>query len=167
MTEAHKNSEKKTISIPVYPIIIAVIAGGLFGHYSAVFAVKTKILGEIFLSLLFVLVIPLIMSSLICGVTSLGDIRHLEKLGLKTVVFYLTSTFIAVVTGLILVNIISPGKNTQVSQTEYPTYQMLSGDQFQCVFQFYGIKSHNDKMESGLLENARSRLTYHNCGTCK
>jgi len=120
MTEVQKSSDKKTISIPVYPIIIAVIAGGLLGHYTPAFAVKTKIFGEIFLSLLFVLVIPLIMSSMICGVTSLGDIRHLEKLGLKTVIFYLTSTFIAVVTGLLLVNIISPGKNTQISQTEFP-----------------------------------------------
>ena len=120
MAEVPNNSNKKTLSIPVYPIIIAVIAGGLLGHYMPHFAVQTKIFGEIFLSLLFVLVIPLIMSSMMCGVTRLGDIRHLEKLGLKTVIFYLSSTFIAVVTGLILVNIISPGKNAQVTRTEFP-----------------------------------------------
>ena len=119
MAEVNNNSNK-TLSIPVYPILIAVIAGGLFGHYVPHLAIKTKIFGEIFLSLLFVLVIPLIMSSMICGVTSLGDIRHLETLGLKTVLFYLSSTFIAVVTGLLLVNFISPGKNAQITQTDYP-----------------------------------------------
>ncbi|MBN1290463.1 MAG: dicarboxylate/amino acid:cation symporter [Candidatus Latescibacteria bacterium] len=119
MTEANNNTHK-TLSIPVYPILIAVVAGGLIGHYIPDFAVKTKIFGEIFLSLLFVLVIPLIMSSMICGVTSLGDIRHLEKLGLKTVIYYLSSTLVAVLTGLLLVNFISPGKNAQITQTEFP-----------------------------------------------
>ena len=120
MSEAAKTSADKPLSIPVLPIIAAVIAGGLTGHFAPGFAVKTQIFGDMFLSLLFVLVIPLIISSMICGVTSLGDIRHLEKLGLRTVIFYLTTTLLSTVVGLILVNIISPGKNAEISQTDFP-----------------------------------------------
>ncbi|MFC1607416.1 dicarboxylate/amino acid:cation symporter [Candidatus Latescibacterota bacterium] len=120
MPVAAAQEKEKKVSIPVLPIIIAVIIGGFVGHYAPHFAVKTKLLGEIFLSLLFVLVIPLIMSSMICGVTHLGDIRHLEKLGLKTVLFYLTTTLFSTVLGLILVNIINPGKNAQQAQNDFP-----------------------------------------------
>ena len=104
----------------VWPIIVAAIAGGLLGHYLPNIALKTKFLGDIFLSLLFVLVIPLIMSSMISSVTRLGDIRHIESIGLKTIVFYLTSTFIAVCTGLFFVELVNPGSNAEITQTEFP-----------------------------------------------
>ena len=128
MSEAAKTNTEKKVSIPVLPIIAAVIAGGLIGHYAPGFAVKTKIFGDIFLSLLFVLVIPLIISSMISGISGLGDVRHLGALGLKTVIFYLSTTFLAVLTGIILVNIISPGKNiNRIHSYEFPhsTYSIV------------------------------------------
>jgi len=107
-------------SISAYPIIIAVILGGILGHFFPLFAIKFKIVGDIFLNLLFMLVIPLIISSMISGISGLGDIRHLGSLGLKTVFFYLSTTFLAVLTGIILVNIISPGRNVSVVRNEFP-----------------------------------------------
>ena len=111
--EAHR-------SISAFPIVIAVILGGLLGQFAPSVAVKCRIVGDIFLNLLFVLVIPLIMSSMISGITGLGDIRHLGSLGLKTIGFYLTTTLLAVLTGIIVVNIIAPGRNISVVQTEFP-----------------------------------------------
>jgi len=103
-----------------YSIIIAVILGGFLGHFAPEIAVKLKIAGDIFLNILFVLVIPLVISSMISGISGLGDIRHLGSLGLKTVFFYLSTTFLAVLTGIILVNIISPGRNVTVIRSEFP-----------------------------------------------
>lgn len=110
-------------SISAIPIIIAVIIGGLFGQFAPSTAVKFKFAGDIFLNLLFVLVIPLIMSSMISGITGLGDIRHLGALGFKTLGFYLMTTLLAVLTGIIVVNVIEPGRNFSALKTEFPDLQ--------------------------------------------
>jgi proton glutamate symport protein len=66
-------------------------------------------MGDIFLRALKMIIIPLILSSLISGVTNIGTGSNLGRLGLKTISYYiLTSTF-AIITGLILVNLIRPG----------------------------------------------------------
>jgi len=109
-----------TRSIPVLPIIAAVVIGVLLGHYAPGTAVKAKIVGIIFLNLLFVLVIPLIISSMIAGVAGLGDIRHVGTIGLRTIVYYLSTTFLAVLTGIILVLIVNPGEGRSREATEFP-----------------------------------------------
>jgi len=65
--------------------------------------------GKLFLDLLMLTIIPLIVAAVITGVSSLGDVRKLGKLGGLTVLYYLCTTAIAVLIGLILVNIIRPG----------------------------------------------------------
>jgi Na+/H+-dicarboxylate symporter len=69
----------------------------------------TKFCGELFLQVLKLLVIPLVVTSMVCGITSLGDIRHIGRIGLWTVVYYMCTTAIAVLIGIVLVNIIQPG----------------------------------------------------------
>jgi Na+/H+-dicarboxylate symporter len=107
-------------SFPVLPIVLAVILGIVLGHFAPYLAVKIKIIGTIFLNLLFVLVIPLIISSMITGISGLGDIRHVGNIGLKTIVYYLTTTFLSVVTGIILVVLIAPGKGLTGETKTFP-----------------------------------------------
>lgn len=66
-------------------------------------------MGIIFLKMLKLLMIPLILSSLISGITNVGSIEHLGRLGLKTITYYLSTSFIAIVTGLLFVNLFKPG----------------------------------------------------------
>lgn len=66
--------------------------------------------GTIFIKILKAIAVPLVLLSIISGVSSLTDINKLGKLGLKTIVFYLMSTIIAVGIGLTLVNLVKPGK---------------------------------------------------------
>ena len=107
-------------SIPVYPVILAVVLGVIVGHFTPGAAVKMKIIGTIFLNLLFVLVIPLIISSMITGISGLGDIRHVGTIGFRTCVFYLSTTLLSVLTGLILVTLIVPGKGVARTSMEFP-----------------------------------------------
>jgi hypothetical protein len=72
-------------------------------------ATELSIFGDLFLSLLFMIVVPLIMTSIITGVGSLGDIRKVGRLGWITVLFYLTTTVAAVLLGIVLVTIVQPG----------------------------------------------------------
>jgi len=70
----------------------------------------TSFAGDLFLQVLKLLVIPLVVTSMICGITSLGDIRNVGRIGLWTLVYYMTTTAAAVVLGLMLVAWIQPGR---------------------------------------------------------
>jgi Na+/H+-dicarboxylate symporter len=69
--------------------------------------------GTLFLRLLKMIVLPLIVTSVIVGVSSLSRDR-LGKIGLKTVLYYLTTTMISVTIGLLLVNLINPGEGANL-----------------------------------------------------
>ncbi|MEE9543078.1 MAG: dicarboxylate/amino acid:cation symporter [Thermodesulfobacteriota bacterium] len=75
----------------------------------------TSFFGKIFLNLLNLLVIPLVVSSLIIGISALGDIRHVGRTGLRTIVYYFLTTSVAVIIGIILVQIIAPGVGIEES----------------------------------------------------
>ena len=69
----------------------------------------TKPFGQIFLNLLFMLVVPLMFSALVLGVAELGDIASLGRLGWKTLIYTATVTALAVGIGLVCVNLFQPG----------------------------------------------------------
>ena len=94
-------------------ILIAMVAGaalGLIGGlWAGDFMLSIKFLGTIFLNALKMVVVPLVVASIIVGVTSLGDIQKLGRTAGKTLAYYLTTTSFAVMTGIILVNLVRPG----------------------------------------------------------
>ncbi len=103
-----------------YKVLIGFVLGtvlGLLAHATANDAVFiktvidyiTKPFGQIFLNLLFMLVVPLIFSALVLGVAELGDIAALGRLGWKTLIYTAVVTAIAVCIGLISVNVFQPG----------------------------------------------------------
>jgi Na+/H+-dicarboxylate symporter len=73
-----------------------------------------KPFGTIFINLLKLIAIPLILASLIKGVSDLKDISKLSQMGGRTILTYLSTTLVAVVIGLILVNSIQPGKSISI-----------------------------------------------------
>ena len=66
--------------------------------------------GQVFLRLLFMVVVPLVFASVTTGVASLGDLRRIGRIGGKTMLIFLGTTSLAVVVGLTLVNLIRPGE---------------------------------------------------------
>ena len=72
-------------------------------------AVLIKPVGTIFIRLLMFVAIPMVLSTLIVGTASLGDIRKVGKIGAKTLMFYLVTIVSALTIGLVLVNNIKPG----------------------------------------------------------
>ena len=65
--------------------------------------------GDIFINLIKMVVIPLVMASIILGTASLGDLRSLGRIGLKTISFYLLGSAVAVTFGLVAANVFQPG----------------------------------------------------------
>ncbi len=70
----------------------------------------THPIGQLFLRLLLLLVVPLVFSSLVVGVAGLGDLRRLGRIGVKSLLYTLVISAISVVIGLTLANTIKPGK---------------------------------------------------------
>jgi len=67
-------------------------------------------LGQIFLRLIFMVVIPLVVSALILGIAELGDLRSLGRVGLKTLAFTIVLSSVSVLIGIVLANTIRPGE---------------------------------------------------------
>lgn len=72
--------------------------------------VMLKPVGDIFIRLLTMIAVPLVLSSLIVGAASLSDLKHIAKIGGKTIGFYAMTAVLAITIGLICANIIQPGK---------------------------------------------------------
>ncbi|RCK78160.1 MAG: Sodium:dicarboxylate symporter [Candidatus Ozemobacter sibiricus] len=70
----------------------------------------TEPLGQVFLRLMIMVVLPLVFCSIALGVAGLGDLRKLGRIGLKTMAFFLLVTTLAVGIGLVLVNLVQPGQ---------------------------------------------------------
>ncbi len=102
-------------SVPIhYQIFAALILGVLFGYYLPESTSYTNWIGEIFLRGLTMIVVPLILLSVITGVASIGNGQNLGRVGLKTMGYYVLSTLIAILTGLLLVNLIKPGVSAEL-----------------------------------------------------
>lgn len=90
-------------------MLLGILTGILVGGFVPSVGVGIQFLGDLFLQALFALVVPLVVSSMIVGIASLGDVRQLGPLGIRTVLFFMTTTGLAVIVGLILVVAIHPG----------------------------------------------------------
>ena len=95
-------------------IFIAIVLGVIVGLALGERAGLIKIVGDIFIQLLKMIIIPLILASMVAGIVSLGDVRRLGRIGLKTFVYYMATTLLAVGVGLLLVNLMKPGVGVEM-----------------------------------------------------
>ena len=94
-------------------LVLAVIAGRLSGTDGALFGLVLfpvyEFLGTLFMNALKMIIVPLIISSIISGIAGVGGAQGLGRLGAKTVLFYMTTSLLAILTGLLFVNLLAPG----------------------------------------------------------
>jgi proton glutamate symport protein len=95
-------------------ILIAIVLGIVVGILLGEKAAHIKIVGDLFIRLLKAIIIPLIMASMVAGIVSLGDVRKLGRIGLRTFIYYMATTTLAVGVGLILVNLMKPGVGVEI-----------------------------------------------------
>ena len=92
-----------------WQILIAFIIAVLLGLFLPYSSEYVKWLGDLFLRALKMIIVPLVFSSIVSGVVNLGSSSSLGRLGAKTMTYYITTSLAAIITGLILVDIIRPG----------------------------------------------------------
>jgi len=100
-----------------WQILLGMAAGVAFGFLAAKLGWKTQVqdwlspFGTIFINMLKLIAIPLIITSLIKGVSDLQDISKFSKMGGRTILLYLCTTVFAVSLGLLIANIVGPGRH--------------------------------------------------------
>lgn len=99
------------LSVQIFASLVLSVVVGLFLGDSAVVPVKTWIapVGTMFINLIKMMIVPVVLCSLIVGMTSMGDMKKLGRIGIKTVAFYMVTTAIAIVIGFSVAGIIEPG----------------------------------------------------------
>ncbi len=90
-------------------IFIAFAAGIIFGWLSPEYAVKMQPLADVFLRMVKMIIAPLIFATLVVGIAGHGDVKHLGKIGLKTLIYFEIVTTLALVLGLVMANVFKPG----------------------------------------------------------
>lgn len=104
------------------PLHVKILLGLILGLLWGVVSVFTKLdpafttdyikpLGTIFIALLKMVAMPLVLASLIVGVASMNDFQKLSRIGGRTIAIYICTTVVAISVGLLLVNLIQPGKH--------------------------------------------------------
>jgi DAACS family dicarboxylate/amino acid:cation (Na+ or H+) symporter len=91
-------------------VLANVMLGGTHPTVEAINRYVAGPVGQIFLRMLFMIVVPLVFASIALGVAGLGDLRRVGRVGTKAIVYFLGTTAIAATLGLIAVNIVQPGK---------------------------------------------------------
>ncbi len=92
-----------------WQILIALVLSVFFGYYLPESIPYVSWMGDIFLRGLSMIVIPLVFSSIVSGLANIGGGSSLGRLGFKTIALYLSTSFVAILTGLLLVNLFQPG----------------------------------------------------------
>lgn len=109
---------RKSGNLILIGMIAAAVIGALGGYYLPHVFEAIAFLGAIFLNALKMIVVPLIVTSMIVGVTSLGDVRKLGRTAGFTFLYYLATTSMAVLVGLIMVNLLQPGVGVEQLGTD-------------------------------------------------
>jgi len=113
--------------------LLAVVFGVGFGILLPEIALQQKIIGTLFLSLLKMLIVPLIFASIFIAIAGLGSVGELKKLGSRAFLYYFSTTALAVMLGVIVVNIINPGAGMSIDSSSYgtpPTIREFSVETF-------------------------------------
>lgn len=99
------------LSVQIFASLVLSVVVGLFLGDTAIVPVKTWIapVGTMFINLIKMMIVPVVLCSLIVGMTSMGDMKKLGRIGIKTVAFYMVTTAIAIVIGFGVAGVIEPG----------------------------------------------------------
>ncbi len=116
--------EKFVLWAIILGVALGIAAGALFGSKMQ----SIDWIGVLFLNALKMMIIPLIIAAVISGVGSLGDIRKLGKIGGSTVGYYATTTAVAVLIGLAVVNLMQPGDGIASNVNMAATSEILEKD---------------------------------------
>ncbi len=95
-------------------VLLAIAAGILLGHFYPDFATELKPLGDAFIRLIKMMIAPIIFCTIVSGIAGMQDTKKVGRVGLKAIIYFEIVTTLALITGLIVINILKPGNGMHV-----------------------------------------------------
>ncbi len=96
-------------------VLIGIATGALIGFFAPDVGVQLKVLGDTFISLIKMLIAPLIFCTVVLGISGAGDMKKVGRVGLKTLLYFEVLSTIALALGLLIANVLKPGKGFNVN----------------------------------------------------
>ncbi len=101
---------KKIVRHLTFYVLIAIIAGILLGHNSKDLGLKMEVLGTSFVAVIKVFVVPIIFLTIVLGIGSMGDLKKVGRIGLKSLIYFEVVTTLALAIGIFVALFVQPGK---------------------------------------------------------
>ena len=102
-----------------FQVVCAILIGILLGHFYPALAVKMQPLGEAFIKAIKMLIAPIIFCTVVHGIASMNDMKKVGRVGLKAIVYFEVVTTLALIVGLIIVNLWQPGAGMNVDPSRH------------------------------------------------
>ena len=108
--KGHLGATLLIVAAIILAVVVSIVGPAILGESFRPIVDIFDVGGEIFLRALQMVVVPLVMASVMSGILRLGDVRKLGRPGFFAISYYFCTTMLAVITGLIVVNLVDPGK---------------------------------------------------------
>jgi aerobic C4-dicarboxylate transport protein len=99
-------------------VLIAIVVGALIGHFAPDLGVSLKPLGDIFIRLIRMLIAPIIFCTVVMGIAGMDNLRSVSRTGLYALGYFELVTTVALMLGLVIVNMVAPGHGMHVDVTK-------------------------------------------------
>ncbi|MGE5514483.1 MAG: dicarboxylate/amino acid:cation symporter [Bacteroidota bacterium] len=118
---APKKTKGKFYTNLTFQVLTAITIGVLLGQFKPDLAVQMKPLGEAFIRLVKMVIGPIVFITVVTGISSMGDMKKVGKVGGKALLYFEVVTTFALAIGLIVVNLVGPGRGMHVVQGQLDT----------------------------------------------
>ncbi len=134
-------------------VIFGIILGVLFGSFLPELALKQQVIGQMFISFLKMLVVPLVFSSIYIALMGLGGLNDLKTIGLRTIGLYLLTTALAVFLAIVVMNIVPIGEPVSSEGLQYAKASEIAPFSFQTmILSFIPTNIFNSLSEGSMMQ---------------
>lgn len=97
-----------------FQVLLAIVAGGLIGHFFPLFGESLKPLGDAFIKLVKMIIAPVIFLTIVTGIAGMRDIGRVGRVAAKSFAYFLTFSTLALIIGMIVANVVQPGHGLNI-----------------------------------------------------
>ena len=130
----------KYLKVLYVQVIIAIVIGIIVGHFYPSFGVQLKPLGDGFIKLIKMMIAPIIFCTIVTGIAGMQNTKKVGRVGLKAILYFEVVTTLALIIGLIVINILKPGVGMNVDVASLDTKDIqnyISESKSQSVGDFF------------------------------
>src|SRR5690606_35760467 len=117
---------KKLFSTLYFQVIVAIIIGATLGHFYPDLGVSLKPFGDGFIKLIKMIIAPLIFCSIVLGIAGMEDVKKVGRLGMRSMIYFQVTTFVAMFIALAVINLAKPGVGMNIDPSSLDTSEVTS-----------------------------------------